>query len=283
MGKTNRKEELFENFFHVSKETLEIFERVFNVTGVIEQVFGSDLNNDEERTRLKNSYAWAVLSYMYDYAVHGVLKGDPTETVLDGAEVIRLITAENSVPSDEWEQIIAQADARHGLDEGQDVELYKVALLANVDIRTVRNAISAGELTSNKVMNCIFVENNSARRWLQGRRGFVPTNRQDSNQTFNISDVTTPADFAQFFKNRRSHLGFDFKDRKIGVLHPSITPDALEDLERGTFTMPINAVFPLADFYQISRKDLLDTVMHIFFNEELSMLSGNTHIRKQPA
>jgi hypothetical protein len=62
---------------------------------------------------------------------------------------------------------------------------------------------------------------------------------------------------------------------KRSVNHSSVNQDAINQLESGVFTLPLDAVFPIADFYQVSRKEMLECVMRVFFSEELSMLASD--------
>ena len=59
------------------------------------------------------------------------------------------------------------------------------------------------------------------------------------------------------------------------VFHPSVGSTTLTQLEAGVFTLPLDAVFPLSDFYQVSRKEMLNCVMRVFFADELTMLAGD--------
>jgi hypothetical protein len=66
---------------------------------------------------------------------------------------------------------------RHHLDTGADLSAAQLALLANMNERSVRNAMLAGgDLKADANGN---VDNAEGRRWLQGRRGFVATTRRE--------------------------------------------------------------------------------------------------------
>lgn len=273
---TSRKERLFANFFRSGKQTLRALEEQFNVKGVCEQVFGEEHDDfdshDEQRMhRLRSNRAWATLSALYDYAVEGLdyAHDGPSSLVIDGSDVLWLVTSENHWPSDEWRDIVAMADGRFALDDGQPVDHYKVALLANVDLRTVRNAISAGDLIALKEDDFIFIENASARRWLHGRKGFKPTVIQSAVQQ-DIAVITAPSVFGAFLRDRRCRLGIE--SGNVVVMHPSVTAEGLAQLESGVFSLSLNTVFPLADFYQIGRKAFLVCVMRVFFSDELQLL-----------
>lgn len=274
MAKTDRKENLFDNFFSTARNSLEALESQFNIKGVVDQVFGEGVDDEQAKVHLRASRSWATLSALYDYAIDGIDNGaDPMDIVIDGSDVIKLVSSENYWPSEEWTQIVAMGDGRYGLDEGQTIMLYKVALLANVDVRTVRNAVSAGDLVSFKRDDAIYIENASARRWLHGRRGFKPTVMKDDGEHLSLQNVDNPAAFGAFLVSQRKRIGLASGNDKLVVFHPSVTLQVIAQLEAGVFATPLDAVFPLADFYQVSRKELLECVMRVFFFEELRMLS----------
>lgn len=288
MANNDHKETLFNDFFRAARGTLESLEMHYNVQGVLDQVFGKDVdlihNTDQAKANLRNSYAWTELSALYEYAIHGITSDldGPDSVVINGSDVIKLASSEDWRPSNEWDEIIAMGDGRFALDDGQDITIHKLALLAKVDLRTVRNAVSAGNLVSYKKDlilqgEQICVENASARRWLHGRKGFKPTVMNDGDEHQGLESVDSPAGFGVFLVSQRKRIGLDSDAGKLMVFHPSVDPKAISELEAGIFALPLDAVFPLADFYQVSRKELLDCVMRVFFADELSMLSNETH------
>lgn len=279
MAKTDQKEKLFQDFYHAAANTFEALELQYNIEGVVEQIFGKDTDEEQAKARLRASSAWQTLSALYDYAVDGVI-GDqsPTDVVIAGSDVIKLATSENYAPSQEWEDIVSMGDGRFALDDGQPFLLYKLALLANVDIRTVRNAVSAGELNTFKTDDKVYVENATARQWLCGRRGYKPTILSGAEALASLTDVQTPGAFGAFLVEQRKRLGMDSNienGTKLAVFHPGASPQALMQLEAGVFALPLDAVFPVADFYQLDRKAFLECVMRVFFYEELRMLDSN--------
>jgi hypothetical protein len=280
------KERLFADFFSAARGTLESFEQHYNVIGVLEQVFGKDTDESQAQDHFRKSTAWHYLTKLYEYAVNGVDDGDNSSLVIDGSDVLLLATSEEYRPSDEWFQIVAMGDGRYALDDGMNVEIEKLALLAQVDVRTVRNAISAGELLSEKLKvddekDMIFVDNMSAKRWLRNRKGFKQSVCSYLKPRTNLESVETPAGFGAFLATQRKELELDGSGGKLVVFHPSVNAEALADLEAGVFSLPLDAVFPLADFYQLSRRELLNCVMRVFFSEELSVLSEDA-AKKEP-
>lgn len=281
MVKKTDKQALFEDYFHTLTEVMRTFETVFELEGVWSKVIGVDdtekhhfSSHESEqaaKSHVRASSAWHSLSCLYDYSVEGIA-GDlhPTDIVIGGAEVLSFITTENCSPSKEWERIVWQGDGRFALDDGEPLVLEKLAYLAGVDVRTVRNAISSGELSADKTDEGLRVDNASARKWLQGRRGFKPTvifgEAIDS-----LDSISTPAAFGAFLTAQRARMGLDGGD-KVVAFHPGLSAAALMEIEAGVFRLPIDTVFPLADFYQLDRKAFLACVMRVFFNEQLASL-----------
>lgn len=272
MAAHDRKEKLFDNFHLAALHSFQALESQYGVSGLCDQVFGRDHEGPQSKDQLRASDAWLTLSALFDYAVDGVqYDAHAEDIVIGGAEVLSLATSENSHPSDEWHQIVAMGDGRFALDAGDSVMIEKIALLANVDIRTVRNAISAGELAAEKVGGVTFVENASARAWLLTRKGFRPTVLGDNVGT-SMESIASPAEFGAFLGRQRAKVGGGDEGRKLTVFHRSVNAQELAKLEAGIFCMPLDAVFPIADFYQVGRRDLLDCVMRVFFRDELDML-----------
>lgn len=275
------KETLFEDFYSTAATMFAETERLFNVDGLCNQVFGREFpgsfidDESDSKGRLRSTFAWNVLSSVYDYAVDGLDRDrEAMSLVLDSGLLLSLLHNDEHHVSEKWGDIVAMGDGRYGLDEGMPIDHYKVALLANVDLRTVRNAISAGELAAFKQDDFLFIENASARNWLHSRKGFRPTVQQSPTHFSDLSEVVSPLQFGAFLRGQREKLGLNDADNKLVVRHPNVLPADLERLEAGVFNLPIDTVFPLADFYQIGRKVFLEAVMRIFFQEELDLLQG---------
>jgi hypothetical protein len=253
---------------------MEALEGMFDVEGAVDQVLGTG-EDDERKAKLRSSRPWETLMRLHDYAVDGIevqgYRGD--DIVIDGSQVLKLVSSENHWPSREWDDLVAMGDGRYGLDDGQPLDIRKLALLANVDVRTVRNAISSGVLEANKTHEVVFIENESARRWLLGRKGFKPTVSSTGAEQLGLEQVNSPGEFAAFLTARRAHIGLDDDSDKLVVFHPSVTADSLKELEAGLFALPLDTVFPLAAYYQVDRKKFLECVMRVFFIDELRALS----------
>lgn len=293
MAKATHKEQLFENVFSATKETIAVLQEHFHID-VTNQVFGVEnviSEDDTQRARefFRASQAWLELNSLYEYAINGIIVDPQYDTqnyvdrsfiVTNGRAIVEFLSSNRSQVSQEWHDLFWMADGRFSLDEGGDISLPKLALLGKVDLRTVRNAASAGQLitvTKEKALeqDTVFVENASARRWLLGRKGFKPTPLINTER-LQIEEVSTPSGFASFLVDQRQQIESDLGADDIAkrtVNHPAVDQAAIKELEAGVFTLHLDTIFPIADFYHVSRKEMLICVMRVFFGEEYRLLT----------
>jgi len=275
------REKLFKDYFGCLDAMVTNLERRFFITGIRSQLFGAEPPDGEspvggeiqsrEETYVRESLAWNAVDCLADYALDGRLNGqDPGDILVGGQDILdclpRLMT-----PFSQWCSIVELADARFGLDSGEPLDPEALALLGNVDVRTVRNAISASELVATKVKGKTSIDHISARSWLSGRRGFKATNF-DGPESLNFSAISTAPAFGKFLVAQKERLGLETSATKPVVGHPAVDAKTFSELESGVFKLPIDAVFPLADFYQVDRKAFLSCVMRTFFPEQLSAI-----------
>jgi len=229
---------------------------------------------------IRNTKAWRCLETIYDYALDGILEMDDPKGLIDSAGTILNIFS--PAISEEWEAIVARATGRYRLDHSSKVAIEELALLASIDIRTVRNAISANELASEKVDSTVYVDNTSARNWLSGRRGFKPT-RVLVELVGGMTSISNPSEFGSFLVSQRKKLGISVNDYKLGVLHPSLNTKVIKEIEMGVFGLPLDTVIPLADFYQLNRNDFLFSVMKVFYEDQHRALTEKPHTEQEEA
>ena len=272
------KYDLFNNYFQTLVQVVPIFEQVFEVEGIRQQIFGADdafpyFNKEKEheyKEKVNSSPAWQTLSNLYDYAVDGIEPPDldVVNTVLDGAEILSLLATKNYEPASIWNRIVRLGDGRHAIDEGMDIELDKLALLANVDERTVRNAISNDILQARKIDGTIYVENTSALKWLEGRRGYQPTKRiSETVQT--LASIQTPDELGTFLRERRLLL------EKNGTgLHAISQKNKRqrEEFESGEFHLNLALISPLANYYQLDIGEFFACILRVQYANELAAL-----------
>lgn len=279
-----RKDRLFEDFCSNVVDTVWRLERLFELQGLEAGLFGSEVPtlhgglSPVTKDALKQNRSWKLLSQLYDYAVEGIdaidapgSESDGTSSlVIDAGEVIALLSGEEAGPSDEWHDIIRMGDGRFALEDGQALDVARVALLANVDMRTVRNAISAGALVTTKHHEDVLIANESARAWLMSRKGFKPTSVAGGTRE-TIAEVQSVSEFAAFLRERRAGLP---TPAPLLDAYPGLTAAVLAEAEAGVFRAPLGAVWPMADFYGVVREELLACVMRVFFPDELAALTG---------
>jgi hypothetical protein len=114
------------------------------------------------------------------------------------------------------DQLIELVEARACLEGGQDRDVPQVALLAEMSERSVRNALSldgpAG-LRSKRAdardgEKRTLIENQEAKRWLAGRRGFRPTKRSWVSETSpsELPSPSSPREFIGLIRQRIDQL-----------------------------------------------------------------------------
>ena len=275
------KEELFEDFVRRSILGFQNIEMVFGIDELCAEATGVNWTADESdpetieaaKHYMRNEEGWRWLSEAYDYAFDGILGADnPEDIVTSAAEIISHLDTYNTKPSPEWANFLARVDGRFSLDNFKTVSIETLALLASVDIRTVRNAISAGELTSQKMGSNVYIDNASARNWLSGRRSFRPT-QMEFVGIERFTSISSPAEFGSFLSVQRKKLGTEIDDKKLVLFHPLIDSKAIKEIEMGMFKLPLDTVTPLSDFYQIDRNDFLVTIMKVFYGDQYRALA----------
>jgi len=274
------KEELFEDFVRTSVQVFQNMEMVFGIAELCAEATGVNWTADESdpetieaaKHYMRNEEGWRWLSEAYDYAFDGILGAErPEDLVTSAAEIISHLDTYNTKPSPVWANFVARVDGRFSLDNFKTVSIETLALMASVDIRTVRNAISAGELTSQKMGSNVYIDNASARNWLSGRRSFRPT--QMKFVGVGVTSISSPAEFGSFLSVQRKKLGTEIDDKKLALFHPLINSKAIKEIEMGMFKLPLDTVTPLSDFYQIDRNDFLVTIMKVFYRDQYRALA----------
>lgn len=272
------KDKLLEDYIETAIETFQAMELEFGfndlVTHFLDGHNSRDLQDDvlmkEIKKNVKASDAWNALNRLYDFAVDGLAEDDEISYIVtNAAEILDLISQRKYPLHPAWKRLEWQGDGRVNLELGGDFELDELAYLADVDVRTVRNAISAGALTPTKVMGTDLVESESARKWLLGRRGFKPT-VYAKRSSLQMAAVDKPYTFGILLTQQRNQIVAE-----SGVLssqHAALTPDVISELESGLFNLPLSMTNPVADYYQLARKPFLACVMRTFFAEQFQMM-----------
>lgn len=117
------------------------------------------------------------------------------------------------------QDMLERLEARHNLDHGNDLTIEQLALLGgDMNPRSVRNAISADP--SLRLNERGEVPNPAARAWLQGRRGFKPT-QFPASEDFEevVPEALDSVEIPVFVAARLKHLwATDGLERAFGSL-----------------------------------------------------------------
>ena len=200
-----------------------------------------------EDKELQDSPMWQAMSEMYDYGVQGIPSRDLSGSRITGAHAnvemflrgmntmamqIYLHAYENAPPRlamhtveiavarmvlDGGERYSEYGTDTHGIGKGDwgYLTLAEVALLANMDERSVRNAANpklTDHLKTEQVGKRSLVSPEEARRWLAGRKGFTPTKQYEGDppvkpQEFNM-DI--PLEMAELIEREAKKAGIPF-------------------------------------------------------------------------
>lgn len=211
--------------FSKSEMQEELFKFLNKFGKDIARLYGVSDNAWTEKEAIQESPVWKAVSEMYDYGVTGIPTEDlfpeghiygahgHIERFLRGMDTpnmrLYLEESDNSLPRLAM-LAVQSAVARMVLDGGwrhtdygageygvlkgdmNHLTLAEVALLANMDERSVRNAANPklpDPLKTEQVGKRSLVRSEEARRWLAGRKGFVPTQESE------VGTVQRPPEF----------------------------------------------------------------------------------------
>ncbi|MDP2022915.1 MAG: hypothetical protein Q8L16_18715 [Hydrogenophaga sp.] len=218
--------------------------------GQLAALYGASAPAWTTKDAVQTSPIWETVNEMYDYGVNGLripTKPESTGSVIGRhIEVERFLYALNTLPMKLYLDgqgstpprlaiLAAQcAAARHVLDGGDRrtdeatyefgpgngdfgyLTLAEVALLADMDERSVRNAANPklpNPLMTDSVGRRSLVRPEEARRWLAGRKGFVPTSAGNEGNTDGLPsyDLELPPEFVQDVHREAKELGIPFE------------------------------------------------------------------------
>lgn len=188
-------------------------------------LYGASDSTWTEKDAIQESPVWKAVSEMYDYGIMGIPTGGlvPRNRIngvhahieiffraMDTLPMKLFLDAKENAPPRLAVRAVQSAVARMvldgggrytdfgtdeyglGKDDGDYLTLAEVALLANMDERSVRNAANPklpDPLKTEQVGKRSLVRPEEARRWLASRKGFVPTQESET------SDVQRPLEW----------------------------------------------------------------------------------------
>ncbi|BCT66578.1 hypothetical protein NNRS527_00142 [Nitrosospira sp. NRS527] len=167
-----------------------------------------------------------MLPFLYDYAYHGKRGADSTLSWsewrgdYDDREVFKYflsLTAEDGIVNidlslgdiiakDQLNDMLNRADARQLLDSGEELSISDIALLANMNEKSVSNALRAEGDHRLVSADGEHVENAEALRWLRSRRGGFKETTISNFSEKSQPDSLTYAELAPFIQDRLKRL-----------------------------------------------------------------------------
>lgn len=214
---------------------------------------------------------------VYKYAVNASIRNhDHLMDCLTGMDMIWLKHTDfmegwsKQHQNSKYDFLYQLAYSRFQLDEDGDLDIKNLALLAGVDERTIRNAASAGTFEIKKSGSSTFISNAEARRWLNNRPDFKPTQYIEITTGYLFDGYYhTGTGFGQFvaLKRQEQELTLENIAKEIGV-----EVDVIVDLEKGIDRIQLGQVSKLQNLLKIENNKLLSDYMEIFHWEEFSHL-----------
>jgi hypothetical protein len=212
-------------------------------------------------------YITDMLDELYEYGVSGrrnvhfdwLPDDDDAVFFLQGLDEFPLMyeNTMESIPTAFSDHTVKMARARWILDEGSGMDMNEagdwirlgvltlndVALLANMDEKSVRNAANPKHKNHLKTFNHgarTYVDVEDARAWLQQRRGFKPTVIVDKSAERDLTRIG-------FFSEQ------DFGSYLVAI-PDSLTEEKLGSLEHGQFVFAQVLFVALSQLYELDTK-----------------------------
>lgn len=228
-------------------------------------------------------YITRRLDELYEYGVNGQRDvyferesdDDDAAFFLQGLDDFPLMYENtiNAIPITLSRHACRMASARWALDEGSGMEiddeggwvgmgvitLSDVALLANMDEKSARNAANPKHKNHLKTFNNgarTYVRVNDAKEWLLARRGFKPTVIVDTRAERDLAKIGffSKQDFGSYLRVQREKKGLAFADVANAIPDCDLTEEKLAELEQGKFYFDPVVFVGLAQLYELDTK-----------------------------
>lgn len=282
------KDQFFQNIFHCALGNFAEIETNMHITGIISQVFGI---NDFEynytelpelasnkllaQQNFMNHPIWHPFDKTYEYAVNGIANTYSIDELNECVDFSHILNSDHFQIHSRSHEIITMALVRYALENESTVNFFDlgntnypqaIAKLANIDVRTLKNAISANEI---EMLSKGILSASSLKQWLLGRKGFKPTIYQKDkslNYFFN-----SPNTFAQVIATVREELGEKFDPKELILLTKQ--ENIIKELESGIFNLPLQCIPILSKIYHIPHPILLKQILKTFYPKEYALLA----------
>ncbi len=143
------------------------------------------------------------------------------------------------------EEMVERWKARYALDHGQDLTTRQIAVLADMNERSVQNATLAKGAARLRIGQDGWVNNTEAKRWIEGRRGFKKTTFRDlPKDSAVVGEQLSAAEIPAFVADRILHrFGNTQLDETIqhGVLSGGFETTIPEHVEKAAKTAGLDS------------------------------------------
>lgn len=219
---------------------------------------------------------------LYEYSLNARIASNATNYIdmLTGPEQLLLMLESQPVLLPQSvEYVIRTSVARWKIDDDDEnypLTLQEIALLANMDIRSVRNAASAKSdpLKTYNESGRTFIAKDDAIAWLKSRRGFKPT------VVFNpgSDDIDVPTFLSQktvgdFVKKRRKEMKLGPKELCGRTEEQnSLDEETLNQVESGKLSFSPSTWLTLANALGVNGEAFAYNVLKAIQREELEQV-----------
>lgn len=227
-----------------------------------------------------NTSIYHACRNLYEYAVNGIPTNEHWSDIVEDVNIyLQHIHSDFSPIWPNTRVIVDLALLRFGIDGEQDSNYFicdfdkfrVIALMADLDERTVKNAHSQGFFNGDSGD----FDFNAIKLWLSTKRGFIPTKGLIKKDEHSLNEIKTASDFGCFLKEKRKSLGALFDLKVFQTKHYLFDKKTVTELENGFFNLPLNTVSILANAYYLDENEFLECVMNVFFSSELEKIRGS--------
>jgi hypothetical protein len=287
------KEDFFQNIYECALGNFSTMEAYMHIHGIMGQIFGvntyEDLGTAYElptfsikleaqlaRNNFMNGPIWYPFECVYEYAINGNGYKCCNDEITDCVDFIHILHSDHFQIAPQSHEIVTMALVRHAIEHDPTVNYSDadncnfpkaIAQLAGIDLRTLKNAISAGEI---EIISKHVICATSLKQWLLKRKGFKPTFYKKEEQQFVFN---SPVSFAETLKEAKKNLSNSFDPTDLVAKYPEV-PNLIEQLELGIFNLPLDSISLISKTYGIPYPVLLREILKTFYPNELAILTN---------
>lgn len=227
------------------------------------------------------------LRYAYEGWLPAAYQGRPQDLEKNSAKFQELCVVQQAFssfsPSSGLTDLLQRVRARVALDTQAELSVADLTLLSNMSERSVRNAISAGELA---LLSNGLVSHAAGAQWLQGRRSFVPTRVEGATEDA-LPEQLQSSEIPGFIRRRMERVWGPFNQEQAPqeLLQAAFEVnlslmDILQAMEPHTLVAPQDCI-GLAKLMRVDSSWFTYQVMRSIFPEQMAMFKPKSEFFAQ--